>query len=359
MSLRRSAVPLVSLTLAVVGGCGDPPTRPDARPRPAVASGAGSVVGQDLGVLPGDVASKATYVTGDGVVYGYSYAAGAFVGSPYDDGGTSGRRAFRWTPAGGMTAVSSIPAPPARPTPAVGTPPAPFRSARVRDVNAKGEAAGDLCLDSGCSDARHAFRYSSGSGIKDIDGRFTEGGEVDGSSSGQSINRWGHVAGAYSPSQESSPSAYLWTPVDSIRLVGGEGEGQGAALDGQGDGVRVNDVDQVVGTGSGGCGFAWRPDLGTRTLVTSGGACGDENSTFPRTQQAAGTLVVGSAAVAAEGGRFHAMLWRVPAVNRAAYPKVNASPITFTSTISIAKTGGRYFQFYKAPQSTAAYPTST
>jgi hypothetical protein len=49
-------------------------------------------------------------------------------------------------------------------------------------------------------------------------------------------------------------------------------------------------------------------------------------------------------------------MWTLPPVSRAAYPKVNANPITFTSSISLAVTGGRYFQLYRGTQSAYAGP---
>lgn len=84
------------LALLAAAACTDRPTAPLPGGAPArrVVAAAGVILPVDLGTLPGASESEATYVTDDGAVYGYS-----------------GGRAFRWTAAGGMTEVSSIPAP--------------------------------------------------------------------------------------------------------------------------------------------------------------------------------------------------------------------------------------------------------
>jgi len=110
----------------------------------------------------------------------------------------------------------------------------------------------------------------------------------------------------------------------------------------------------------------WRPDLAEHVLgfdPSTADICDESCSTFALTQQRAGTLVVGGIQVnvgdeALGTLRYytHAALWRVPAVNRAGFPSVNANLYSASSTISLASSGGRYYQTYRATQATAAGP---
>jgi hypothetical protein len=344
------------LALALLAACSDPPTRPPAA-APSVAADLavlpptrGSIRAVDLGVLPGDVASEATFVSEAGVVYGRSFRT---------LGGTP--RFFRWTQAGGMVLVSSIPAAPVYPLPTITGPHPPFYTKVIPHVaNAKGEATGELCLIECDSPARpsqnssHVFRYSVGSGVVELDTRRWGDARGPGyTSHGLSINRWGHIAGEYWQVEGGDPQALFWTPVDSFRLVS---EPIATA-------AQVNDIDQVVATtqtpGTDRCSSAWRPDLGRYELATPSGVCDFADGPLARalTQQVNGSLVVGWTVDTAGGGfARHAALWRVPAPNRAAFPKVDASPLTFASRISLARTGGLYHQFYRATQSAAVGP---
>jgi hypothetical protein len=342
------------LALALLAACNDLPTPPGVVPRPALdvttVPPSGVIAAVDLGVLPGDVRSEATFVGEDGAVYGRSF----------DDGGTS--RFFRWTQAGGMVQVSSIPAAPVHALPAVGGPfPFVYDAAFPHAANAKGEATGDLCwleCDSPSrpsQDASHAFRYSAGSGVVEIDTRrFGDPPDLQpgATSHGLSINRWGHVAGRYWQFEGADPQAFFWAPADSFRLVSGT----------EADTTWINDIDQVVaqthnpaGTR---CSTVWRPDLGRFDLVTPDGECMLDDALARATaQQINGPLVVGTAAIPdGEGFQGHAVLWRVPAPDRAAYPAVNASPFSYSTRLSLGATGGRYHQLYGATQTSNGGP---
>ena len=344
------------LALALLAACSDPPTRPPSALRPALdivlPPTSGAIFPVDLGVLPGDVRSEATFVSADGTVYGRSFAS--------YDGGAS--RFFRWTQAGGMVQVSSIPSAPAYPLPALAGPfPFIYEDAFARAANAKGEATGDLCpgdCDPRVSqDNSHVFRYSAGAGVVELDTRrFGELPEVPlgpaSTSHGLSINKWGHVAGQYWPFDGADPLGFFWTPVDSFRLVAFHDLAA----------AQVNDIDQVVGHVVGSmdeCSFVWRPDLGRYDLVNPSGACiGEKLYARALAQQVNGPLVVGWADVTPEGepSRRHAALWRVPAPNRAAYPRVNANPPGGTSATVRLANGGSYFQLYTATQTSASGP---
>ena len=346
---RRVFVPAALALLAAA--CDRPPTEPAAdarRPRLATASIA-TVLAQDLGVLPGDERSEATYVTEDGVVYGRSY--------PTEFGGTP--RFFRWTSGGGMVQVSSIPQPAAPPNPTLSNLPAPYASAFVAGANSKGEATGVLCTAPAPCGLRSetawsAFRSSAGAGVREL---RTRAGDPHSRTRGLSINRWGHVAGDAIDPERDDFRVFLWTPVDSFRLVS---DSRSAERD-----VQINDIDQVIGgyvswadehAGA----FVWRPDLGTRRLNPVDPNCTVGTPLFCVTvvhaQQFAGTLVVGSTEIQDGGARTHAALWRVPAVNRAGFPSVNANVYSTSSTLSLASSGGRYYQTYKATQATASGP---
>jgi hypothetical protein len=343
---------LVLLPVALLAACSDPPTS-----SPAAAAGAsrdvsptvpytGTVRAVDLGALPGDVAGEATFVSEGGVVYGRSFRT---------VGGAS--RFFRWTQAGGMVQVASIPTAPTYPLPTVTGPlPPRFLRAFVHAANAKGEATGELCwFDCGSAgtpgfdqNSRRLFRYSSGARVVLLDTRgSTSEGDflVAGTSHGLSINRWGHIGGVYwQPNVSVDPQSFFWSPVDSVQLVSAP---EGHVAD-------VNDIDQVLNQTTipayVPCSSVWRADLGLRDLVASSGVCQDaDESVRALAQQVGGPLVVGRAL-------GHAALWRVPAPNRAAYPKVDANPIASTATISLARTGGLYHQFIRATQSAAVGP---
>jgi hypothetical protein len=135
--------------------------------------------------------------------------------------------------------------------------------------------------------------------------------------------------------------------------------------------AQVNDVDQVIAnqvqwggpdTFADDAGFVWRPDLGGRRLGPPAAGCGNVAGNcdiWLEAQQPTKTWVVGHAAVKLADGTMttHAVLWRVPAVSRAAFPKVNANPYGGTgSTVSLSANGGRYYQTYTATQTTAAGP---
>jgi hypothetical protein len=346
------------LALALLASCSDPPTRPpSAASRPALdlttVPTSGVIAGIDLGVLPGDVTSRATFVGADGAVYGRSVSAS---GTP---------RFFRWTQAGGMVQVSTIPSAPVHPQPAVGGPfPFVYLAAFTFAANAKGEATGYLCWREGCGgdpqpfeDQSHAFRYSAGAGAVELDTRRPSAPDEPtppeplGTSHGMSINKWGHVAGEYWQFNGADPQAFFWTPADSFRLVSGTNL----------DTTMINDIDQVIAQTQSAitrCSTLYRPDLGRRDLVTPAGECTfDDAAARAVAQQVNGPLVVGWVIERTEEtDREHAALWRVPAPNRAAYPRVNASPIAFASRISLAVTGGRYHQLYGATQSSNAGP---
>jgi len=340
---------LVPAALALLAACDRPPTAPPTAPaRAQTAQGAVPVIApQDLGVLPGDDRSEATYITEDGVVYGNSYPPGS--NTP---------RFFRWTSGSGvMTQVSAIPRPPSPPLPTLPAP-SPYVRTVPTAANAKGEATGVLCW-TGCftsfydptDQGGHVFRYSAGAGVRELDSRRQEPASAnipEASSHGWSINRWGHVAGLWWAFDDSELQLFLWTPVDSFHLIGP------FLIENDNGDTQVNDLDQVLSHSDNNA-FVWRPDLGTREL--GGLCCAGELAPRGRAQQANGTLVVGEAPVPVTGGaQMHAALWRVPAVNRSAFPKVNANLYTATSTLSLASSGGRYYQTYRATQATAAGP---
>ena len=347
---------LCAAAVASLAACDRPPLAPDATaphaPHPTIAAAGAGIVAQDLGTLPGDVESEATFVTEGGTVYGRSYAAGEET-----------PRFFRWTKDAGLTEASAIPASPAPPLPSL-TPPPPFARAVVTAANAKGEATGALCADA-CETlpeypatvtVSHALRFSRGAGVRDLDPRPIDPSADSHQSRGWSINRWGHVAGTYWGEAGADPRPFLWTPVDSFQLLG-------LSLPGDGGDTRVNDADQVIGNretpGSLSCAFLWRRDLGRRNLDSPLGSCEDRDGRDTRAlaQQRRGRLVVGWAWVrVGEQAERHAALWRAPALDRAADPKVDATPLRQRSKISLAETGGRYFQLYRATQSTSAGP---
>jgi len=350
---RRAFVPAALALLALLAAaCDRPPTAPPApggaRPSRAVAASGTGIVAQHLGTLPGDVRSEATYVTEDGIVYGRSYAPGS--ATP---------RFFRWTQTGGMVQVSSIPQPARPPRPTITSVPFPFERVTVTAANVKGEATGVLCqydcntsFYSPTDYGGHVFRYSPGAGTRELDTRRfdpTTPELTDLSSHGWSINAWGHVAGVYWENDFSDPRPFLWTPVDSFRLVPVTENDVGNTL--------VNDADQVLAQQRdefATIAIAWRPDLATLRLEPSTTVgCTDGCETEALAQQRAGSLVVGR--MSAGTGPF-AALWRVPAVNRSAFPKVNANLYSASSTLSLASTGGRYYQTYKATQATASGP---
>ena len=352
---RRRLVIVAAAFLAAA--CDRTPTAPHAvptRPRAIVTASSTGILAQDLGVLPGDEWSEATFVTGDGTVYGVSHPAG---------GGAA--RFFRWTSAAGMVQVSSIPQQSFPPWATLASAPFPWEKGIITARNAKGEATGVLCqydCDDPFTYGGHVFRSSPGAGAVELDMRRYDPSlpdVPDGSSHGWSINRWGHVAGAYWLYED--PSAFFWTPVSSFRVEGFIGNDNGN--------TKLNDIDQVVAQEQDAIheyAIVFRPDLSRRQLepdATSLSFPGLEWSTYALAQQTAGTLVVGRSlaygydeATGESLYREHATLWRVPAVNRAGFPVVNANLYSTSSTLSLASGGGRYYQTYKATQATASGP---
>jgi hypothetical protein len=356
---RCAGVSLGLLVASLLTACSDPLTSPpSALSRPALdlvtLPTKGSIAAVDLGALPGDAWSEATFVGADGAVYGRSVSAS---GTP---------RFFRWTQAGGMVQVSTIPTRTVYPLPAVGGPfPFVYQDAFVYAANAKGEATGWLCPgdcgtdpDPGPSPA-HVFRYSSGAGAVELDTRrFGEPPDLPlepgNASHGKSINRWGHITGKWWDQPENDEQTFFWTPIDSFQLVGTVEDRSS----------EVNDIDQVIGStqipASTQCSFVWRTDLGRHTLLTPAGECYDPDSDAlarALAQQVSGPLVVGWVAVRVGDGRQqHAALWRVPAPDRAAYPAVNASPFSYSTRLSLGATGGRYHQLFQATQTSNAGP---
>jgi hypothetical protein len=358
--MRRSRfVVATALALLALAACDRPPTEPTAT-RPAATrfvGPSGTIVGIDLGTLPGDTSSRATYVAADGTVYGSSYAGDNFQGT---------RRYFRWTAASGMQQVSSIPSPTTYPRPSLTAPDG--RAVDERAANEKGEVTGQMCAPPGADGAwpcdfrnwggswsySQVFRWSAGAGVRNLEP--PEGNPVDEpmQSIGLAINRWGHVAGHRADMDWDQPIHFFWAPVDTFVML--------QPLDHWSDTppVLLNDNDQVVAGYTGlvtdFLAFVWRPDLGLKHLKPS--SCVYYPGSVGLAQNAT-TSVVGWGSVPVPGEERciqHAMLWRVPAVNRAGYPSVNVTPTTYASTISLARTGGRYFQFYKGTQSTASGP---
>ena len=375
----RRRLPLAALTMLTLAAaaCERSVTDPiTARSHPQTSHTAGSgVIAVDIGVLPGDARSEATYVTEDGVVYGYSYA------SEYAEGS---RRPFRWTGATGMQAVSSVPGGTTYPLPSV---PAPTGGGAIPlAANAKGEATGIFCRvfhgggfegEYGCAYGSYdppfmmrerAFRYSRGGGLQDLDAYVPGPGDSPNRAVGLAINKWGHVAGIFQQRYMDDWRAMHWSPIDSIVVNGGL---MNAQLDPVIDErqVLLNDNDRVVGAQysmTSDVVFAFEPGAGVHELLPPGG--NDYDTYSAALAQNNGSLVVGRSQYFHNTGgvdeygdpivewRQRAVVWTLPPVSRAAYPKVNANPITFTSTISLAATGGRYFQFYKATQSAPTGP---
>ena len=378
--MPRRRIPLAALTFVTlaVAACERPipdAVAPRSRPQTSHTAGEG-VVAVDLGVLPGDARSGATYVTEDGVVYGYSYAT---------DLGDSPRRAFRWTSATGMQAVSSVPTGTTDPLPAVPAPPGD--GAIPLHANAKGEATGVFCRvfhggglegEYGCSYSSYdspfvwherGFRYSRGGGLQDLDAYVPDLGDSPNRTYGLAINKWGHVAGAFRPRYADDWRAMHWSPIDSVVTQGGFMNLQlGPTVDRRQ--VLLNDNDRVVAADYSVMNenvFAFEPGAPVHRLLAPSGTLYDESYSAARAQNN-GSLIVGRSDYWYYPGgvdeygepiaewRRRAVAWTLPPVSRAAYPKVNANPIAFTSTISLATTGGRYFQFYKGSQSAYAGP---
>src|SRR5215211_8806907 len=72
---RCRGVAVNLLALGLLAACSDLPTPPDTARRPALdlvvtLPTTGTIAAVNLGVLPGDVASRATFVAEDGAVYG-------------------------------------------------------------------------------------------------------------------------------------------------------------------------------------------------------------------------------------------------------------------------------------------------
>jgi hypothetical protein len=356
VTTRRTT--LAAALVALLAACDRTPTAPGAAPRRPLASRAASgnvaaIAAQDLGTLPGDDESEATFITEDGAVYGTSRS--------FD---RERPRFFRWKAGEGMTEVAAIPRPRGPALPNLASPPRPFARAVVTAANDKGEATGVLCW-SDCFgsfyDPRdfggHVLRYSPGEGVRELDTRrFVpfEPDRPDGGSHAWSINRWGHIAGLFAPEDEYR--TFFWTPLDSFRFVN-----KGLAAFDPGE-ARVNDVDQVIsvegGSATGFTGLAWRPDFPVHRLTAPPGVDFDE--TRPLAQQVRGTLVVGRMTTFSEESGFatHAALWQVPAVNRAAFPSVDANPYGGPgSTLRVhGSSGVRYYQLYHAAQAAASGP---
>jgi hypothetical protein len=378
MLRRRFSHAALILVALAASACERPitdPVAPRSRPQTSHTAGEG-VVAVDIGVLPGDARSEATHVTDDGVVYGYSYA------SEFGDGP---RRAFRWTSATGMQPVSSVPASTAYPLPTIPAPPGGGVIALA--ANAKGEATGVFCRvfhdsgfegEFGCAYDSHdppfawherGFRYSRGGGLQDLDAYVPDPGDSPNRTVGFAINKWGHVAGIFQPRYLDDWRAMHWSPVDSMVFKGGL---MNAWLDPGIDRreVLLNDNDRVVAADYNQMGenvFAFEPGSDVHRLLAPDGVLYGESYSAALAQNN-GSLVVGRSQYFHNTGgvdeygdpivewRQRAVVWTLPPVSRAAYPKVNANPITFTSTISLAATGGRYFQFYKGTQSAYAGP---
>ena len=338
-SPRLFALSAVVALAALAAACDPVPTAPRARLTPDVATidPSTQVLGVDLGVLPGDRSSRAVWITEEGTVYGYSYAVDYDAyRCPLIAGCVEPtRHPFRWTAAGGIQAVSSIPAKPAFPIPS-GAP------AGAGAANAKGEVAGPDDLD----DLVPPWRWSRGAGRRVIDPLWYLDPEAAGYGTGVAINRWGHVAGAHFRFEVRT---YLWTPLDSFGdRIAGEASAERRF-------ITLNDNDQVTLLSCCAPSAAlWRPDIGYRSLVNFDGIINDDRPTFAVAQNNR-NQVVGWGNVN-EQGTAHATIWNAPPPNRASFPAVNASPISYTSTISLAATGGRYFLIYRATQSTAAGP---
>ena len=374
--------PLAALTLALAA-CERQITDPvpsSRRPSLDHAPLPAAVFARDLGVLPGDARSEATYVSADGAtVYGYSYATE----SP------TPRRGFRWTSATGMQEVASIPSPVTYPLPTI-TPP-PDGAVLPLAANAKGEATGIFCrvFFGGGAEGEYrcpspppwgqherAFRYSRGGGLQDLDSfvPIESGGGVN-RSYGLAINKWGHVAGMLIPNADDEWRAMLWTPIDSLRLVGGFVNFQfGPPVD-----VRqalLNDNDRVVFatySNSDERVFAYEPGYGRRRLRPPVGLGGFDNDDFESYSAALaqnnGAHVVGRSLYNFDTGRVNefgepvleqrerAVRWTLPALSRAAFPQVNANPYGgTTSTVSLSRNGGQYYQTYRATQTGANGP---
>jgi len=351
---RRWVVALVAaLSVAACDRNPAAPSAPAPRPGNGLVGSATGIRAQDLGVLPGDEWSEATHVAEDGTVYGVSYPPG---------GGAS--RYFRWTPTGGMVQVASIPLPSWPPWQTFSSVVHPWVKGIVTARNAKGEATGVLCqydCDDPTAYGGHVFRSSAGAGAIELDTRrdpfFPD--VPEGASHGWGINRWGHVAGAYWLSDD--PSAFLWTPVDSFRVEG--------ILSVDNGNTKLNDIDQVVAQQQDAIheyAVVFRPDLSRRALEPDAASLsfpGVEWSTYALAQQTTGTLVVGRSLAfgydESTGESFyreHAALWRVPALDRAAFPVVNANPYGGSGGLVHLSTGGQYYQLYRATQSSPRGP---
>jgi hypothetical protein len=343
----RCAPFLLSATL--LAGCDRPPTGPSPTSRRvalslATAAADNTIVGIDLGVLPGDRSSEAAFITDDGTVYGFSYPDELRPDYAPGPTGEPPFRRFRWTPGEGIRQVMAFPPRPVPPIPA-GAP------AIARAANAKGEVTGASAEELFLA---HAWRWSRDAGL-----RFLEPAD-DGSierSAGVAINRWGHVAGPRTVFD--IVLAGLWTPVAGFGEPGDRYAFVNVEAMPDPGFYHLNDNDQVLARGGviDVYGVVWRPDLGARILVQPGYTGGDLIDTDAAGQNARNQVVGWARIGSDERSVAHAVLWNVPAVDRAGFPTIDTRPIaTQTSTVRLSTSRGVYYQLFRTAQSPTAGP---
>jgi probable HAF family extracellular repeat protein len=193
----------------------------------------------DLGTL-GGASSEAMDLNDNGVVTGYAN---------YDDSGFV--RAFRWSLAGGMVNLGSLP----------GT-----AESRGMAINAMGTVAGVSNFNGGEAEPTHAVRWSPNLALTDL-------GTLNGPSNAVALNDAGRITGD-TRDQNGNTVAFSWTAQEGMISLGGLGDFGSNAFD-------INASGQIAGNSSSAAfgfeAFIWTPGQGMRGVGISSFATGGIN----------------------------------------------------------------------------------
>lgn len=357
MWLPRSLTPI--LGVAIVAGCTDTPlpVAADGARRPArQLAGSSTVDGFTITVIPpvagvGEGWVLPSRILDDGTVYGS-------VENPSDPD----VRYFRWTAGGGTVAVAEIP---------------PVLAGVDRTVDRPGQyfyddgrvryRAGRECGRAGPPDPTlEDPDYCDGDfviGTYATSSCFPREPEAGVHGAGLAVNGRCHVLAArraYGTNPFQDLAVYLWRPEVGHRRILEDPVPDPFFQD---FGVPLlNGEDQAVVLARNGAGEQvtrlWRPDLGARLLPLPAIEPGVRVHAYVTALNERGQMAGHVDWVPPEGPeRTAAIVWTPPALNRASYPTVNASPVaTAVRTTYLGSRKGFYTQYYKLAAPDGAGP---
>jgi hypothetical protein len=355
MPMRYVLVPI--LALAALAGCSDAPlpVAADGRSRPAPQlAGSSTVDGFTITVmppLPGGAYLLPRRILDDGTVYGQS------------ENSPDGIRPLRWTPGGATVEVPAIPPVLAGVDRTTGRPGQYFYDdGRVRyrvgrECGHPGLGDPDL-PDPGFCD------YDFVIGTYATSSCFPNSPEPGIYGAGFAVNGRCHVLAArraFGAAGRQALDVYLWRPETGYRRILEDpvpdpyfqdydtpllnGEDQAVVV------TRPNDGNPVT--------TLWRPDFGRRLLPLPAVPTGTSQAGWVVAMNELGQMA-GNIARRVDGAEvIYTVVWTPPPVNRATYPRVDASPlrVAVTSTY-LGSRRGFYTQYYKIAAPGGAGPWS-